>query len=443
MASPSLLLRCRLALRRFRLARVFGMGLTMQALLSGANFIVGLILIRRTADLQYSYYILAANALLLITSLQTSFMQPYVVTRITRIDLSDRRELVGGVIRATRRLVPGLCAAAILLAVGLWTLHYLDDQQTLLIVASLLTAGVALGREFFRMTLFAYRRPFEVLRADLAYVVLLVAGAFVATLTPQPALFAIASLGVAALVGWWILRHGLWKFEPWNKDAPGGVLRKMAVMGSWAITGSGIHWLLIQGYSYLVAGLLDVRHVAALAATRLLLVPVFVLSNGVSMLLFPITSRWLHEKGVSAAVRRLSLLVAALFCLALCYISVMWFLRDWIFSVVLKKHFAQGDELLLLWSAVFLVTLCRDQLATLPASRERFRDMTLLTGASALVWVVASYVAVKLYGATGAVVGMLIGETTNVVGILFMIAWEMRRGGTALTSQQEPPAPGS
>jgi O-antigen/teichoic acid export membrane protein len=258
---------------------------------------------------------------------------------------------------------------------------------------------------------------------------LLIAGAWLATQTSQPAVFAIASLGLAALVGRVILRHGLWHYEPWDRRAAGDVLRKMAVMGSWAITGSGIHWLLIQGYSYLVAGMLDVRHVAALAATRLVLVPVFVLSNGVSMLLFPITCRWVQERGFPAAARRLLLMVAGLLALALCYMAAMWLMRDWIFSVVLKKNFAQRDVLLLLWSAVFLVTLCRDQLATLPAARERFRDMTLLTGTSAVVWLIASYLAVNRFGVPGAIAGMLVGELTNIFGIVYMFAQETRRAG--------------
>jgi len=53
--------------RGARAIRTLGTGLVMQALLSGANFAVGLILIRRTNDLQYSYYVLATNALLLLT----------------------------------------------------------------------------------------------------------------------------------------------------------------------------------------------------------------------------------------------------------------------------------------------------------------------------------------------------------------------------------------
>jgi len=110
--------RLRALLSRARLVRMFGMGVTMQALLSGANLIVGLILIRRASDLQYSYYILATGALLLATSLQASFMQPYLVTQITRAELPARRELVGSVLRASRRWALWLCAVALVVTAG-------------------------------------------------------------------------------------------------------------------------------------------------------------------------------------------------------------------------------------------------------------------------------------------------------------------------------------
>jgi O-antigen/teichoic acid export membrane protein len=157
--------------------------------------------------------------------------------------------------------------------------------------------------------------------------------------------------------------------------------------------------------------------------------PVFLLSGGVSMLLFPMTSRWVQQLGVAAAARRLALLVTGLILAAVCYIALMWFTRDWIFSVILKKHFAQRDPLLLLWGVVFLLTLSRDQLSTLPAARARFRGLTLLTGASALVWLAASCAAMLLFGGLGAVVGILIGELVNVTGVILMIRRETSQPG--------------
>jgi len=413
-------------LRGASVMRTFGMGLTMQAMLSGANFIVGLLLLRRTNDLQYSYYVLVSGAVLLLTSLQTSFVQPYIVMGITDLGRDERRGLVGGLVRARRRWLPALCATAMVGALGLGALRVLDAEQTLLVLIAFLVGALAMNREFFRTTLFAYRRPLEVLHGDVLYVLLLVAGAWIATRTAQPAAITVAAIGVAALAAGFVLRHGLWRYESWDSHSSQHVLKRLWATGAWALTGAGIHWLLIQGYSYLVAAMLDVRSVAALAATRLTLMPVFVLSGGVSMLLFPMTSRWVRDLGTAAAARRLSLLVAGLLLMALCYMGAMWLLRDWIFNVVLKKHFARRDVLLLLWSAVFLVTLCRDQLATLPAACERFRSMSMNTGMSALVWLVASYIAIQRLGAAGAVVGILVGELTNIVGIVAIMIEESR-----------------
>jgi O-antigen/teichoic acid export membrane protein len=151
------------------------------------------------------------------------------------------------------------------------------------------------------------------------------------------------------------------------------------------------------------------------------------------MLLFPMTARWVHDMGAKVAARRLLLLAAGLGTVALLYMLTMWLLRDWIFDVLLKKHFVQRDSLIVLWSAVFLVTLCRDQLATLPAARARFRDMTLMTGLSAIVWLLSSYFAMLKYGPLGAVIGILIGELVNMAGILVMIFKETREPRVATT----------
>jgi O-antigen/teichoic acid export membrane protein len=409
-----------------RTLRTFGMGLTMQALLSGANFAVGLILIRRTSDLQYSYYILATNALLLLTAMQTAFIQPYVVSSLTTMDSAARHDVVGALVRTSSRWVPVMCGISLAVAWALWAAQWLRPDTALLVTVCLLAGGLALSREFFRVTLFAYRRAADVLQADLAFVILLIAGAFIATLTGLTATVAMIGVCLANLTGFLLLRRALWRHEPWNTHTTEHIMGKIAAAGAWAILGSGIHWLLIQGYSYLVAGVLDISDVASIAATRLMLMPVFVLSGGVSMLLFPMTSRWVHELGTRAASRRLLMLVAGLGAAALIYMVTMWLLRDWIFTVILKKQFTHRDSLLLLWSAVFLVTLCRDQLATLPASRARFRDMTLMTGVSAIVWLLTSYLAMLRYGPSGAVMGILAGELINIGGIIFMVFKETR-----------------
>jgi len=94
---------------------------------------------------------------------------------------------------------------------------------------------------------------------------------------------------------------------------------------------------------------------------------------------------------------------------------------------VLKKNFPQRDPLLLLWFAVSLMTLLRDQLLYLLSARQRFRLMTTLTLLSAVFSIGLSYVCMRYFGVIGALLGILAGELLNVVGLIVLSAIESQR----------------
>ncbi|MCR4348077.1 MAG: hypothetical protein NUV55_12880 [Sulfuricaulis sp.] len=406
--------------RHFAFARLLSSAVVSQALLSAASFAIGLILIRGTTDIQYGYYILASSAILLLVSLQNAFFGPPLAIRLTRLDRAGRGELVGGLYREQRRFLPVLGAITVVMALGLWYARVLDTHTGPLVLATVVAALTILHREYFRMVLFAHRRPHDVLRTDMFYVVLMVAGVFAATLTPAPAVTAVFALGLAAVASGILLSQTLHRHEPWNIQGAPGILQEIAPLAAWSTAGAAIHWTFSQGYIYLVAGTLDIAAVAAIAATRLLLMPVNLLSTGIGTLMMPLASGWLHRHGASLLRRRLSLLALALVAATLCYFAVLWFLRDWIFAVVLKKQFVQRDALLMLWGAILLVTVIRGQLIYLLAAQGRFRVLTLLTLVSAVIALTASYWGMRQFGVAGALVGMLIGELINAAGIVIL-----------------------
>ena len=77
---------------------------------------------------------------------------------------------------------------------------------------------------------------------------------------------------------------------------------------------------------------------AAIAATRLLLMPVNLLSQGISQMMLPTASQWLNDHSARRVFRRLLLFCAAAALASIGYCVVMWLMRDWIFSHVLKKQ---------------------------------------------------------------------------------------------------------
>jgi len=411
----------------FAFVRLFGSAIASQALLSASSLAVGLILIRSTTDLQYGYYILASGALILLSSLQNAFFNPALATRITRLDPAGRGALIGGLQREQRRIATAVAGIAAVIAGALWLGGVLDGRTGPLVLATVAAALAVLNREYFRMVLLARRRASDVLRTDAFYVVLLVTGVFLATLSSAPATVALLMLGLAAVAGGILLARALRRLESWDRQGAPGILREIAPLAAWSTAGAAIHWTFSQGYAYLVAGTLDLSAVAAIAATRLTMMPVNMLSSGIGLLMLPLVSRWLHDHGTPLVLRRLLTLALGLVGAALCYFTLVWLLRDWIFGTILHKQFAQRDPLLLLWSATFLVIVVRDQLIHFAAARGLFRPLTFLVLLSAALSLAVSYWGMLRFGAAGALLGVLSGEIINLVGIVILSSVEARR----------------
>lgn len=403
-------------------ARMFGSALTSQALLSAANFGVALLLLRHTTDLQYSYYILITGGIILAVSLQNSYIAPAMVNRMTRLSPAECGDLTGGLYREQWRIIVVAGVVATIITTAFWFEGLFDTMHLLLGLAAIAATVMALRREFFRMVLLAYRRAWEVLRGDVTYCVLLVAGVLLATTSTVPAAAAVLALGLAALVASLFLSRALRRREAWNEQGTPGILREIAPLASWSVAGAAVHWSFSQGYTWLVAATLEVSAVAAIAATRLLAMPVNLLTTGIGSLMLPLVSRWLHESGAPTVLRRLFWFALGIGAAAACYFTVLWFLRDWVFAVLLKKQFAQRDTLLMLWSASFVLMAINQQLLWLLVARQRFHRLTSLGLVSAVVGLSCSYWGMLRYGGLGAPLGILVGEGISSIG-LAILCW--------------------
>jgi O-antigen/teichoic acid export membrane protein len=321
--------------------------------------------------------------------------------------------------------------ATVFVIAALYLAGVLDVAYALFVAAIALATVAMLKREYFRMVLFACQRPQPVLGADLCYVALLLAGVLIATASSTAAMLAVLSTAAAAATSTVLLSRAVWKTEGWNANGAPGILRDFAPLGAWSVSGAAAHWALSQGYSFVVAGVLSVQSVGAIAATRLPLMPLNLLSAGLSTQLFPMTADWVHHLGVRAALHRLTLISIALVMLAGGYFALIWGLRDWIFADLLHKEFAQRDALLLLWGAAFALMLVRDQLVKLLAARERFPALASITLTSTVLALAGGYAAILRFGEAGAVAGILLGELANIAGIGVLTIQELRRAAPA------------
>jgi O-antigen/teichoic acid export membrane protein len=398
-----------------------------QAALSAASLGVGLLLIRYAPNSDYAYYVLAINFMALMTTLQGSFIGPTVGVRLIHDAPHDRMNMVGGLFRDQKRVTRALALLAISIAALLWLTDLVSSHTAIVIVSGAVLAVATLHREFFRMILLCHHRTTAVLKADMAYVVVLLAIIVTSAFTPYIAEATAAGLILAAIIGGWRMRQALHRFESWHESGMPGILRQIAPLNFWVAVGTMIHWSFSQGYSYVVAGTLGLQSVAAIAATRLLMMPINLLSTGLGSMMLPVSSRWLKDHGPKHVFKRLAQISFALAGLSILYSGVIWLLRHWIMGTVLHKDFEGSDSLILYWSIAFTLVVLRDQMIHLPMSRGRFKTLTALTAVSASVAIAGSYLAMQRLGAPGAVIGIICGELIQVLGIYGIAHRETRQ----------------
>lgn len=413
--------------KRSVLARLLGGTVLSQAVISGSSFLVAFIVLRRLGAESYGFYVLVNVTVLLLVGLQSAFfLPPAVVSRLSGTGLHDRPSVLGGLMRARRTGVFWLGGAALALTALSWSAGLLPADLVWLVLAGIFAGTLMMWREFCRSVLIAYHRTGDILRGDITYVLLWIAGSVAASYLPMATTLIVACIGLAAWISGSLMSRAIWRFEPWDPNGSTQALRDATPQGLWATFGSAIHWSFSQGYTYMAAAMLDVRAVAALAATRLFFMPVNLLSSGVSQSMYPIVSSWNSTVGLHTLIRRVTIICAILAGASVIYATMVWWWSDWLFSIV-NQTFDQAGLLLLLWSIIFVLMLLRDQIGLIVFVRVNLKILGQLTLYSAAVALVTIWLAIPVFGPAGALLGILVGEVLNFLGLLVLLFREVHR----------------
>lgn len=408
--------------------RILGTAVVDQAMLSAANFLVGVMLVRYAGDADYGYFVLAQSAILLLTGAQGSWINGPLAVIAPKKSEAERRHMVGAVEAMQSKVLRWLTAFALLVPAVGYAMDLLTPEAAMAVAATILACWAALLREYRRAVLQLYGRPHLVLVADLLYVLGLTATAGLAAAGAEPRMvFAVLSLAVGGALGGKLADYFVAKDPGWQPGEAGPVFRELRRLGNWAMAGSVIYWTFGQGFNYVVAAQLGVTAVAALNAARLLMQPTFVLTMGVKQALLPMASRWLHELGLSALLKRLTAVVLVLTLLNGIYFALIWGLLDWLTNDFLRKTIPDRDMLVLLWGAYSMVNMVRDMYLSSMLALERFRILTWLTALTAVVALVVMWPALHHFGLRGAIYGLMAGEVTYLVLMLVLIAQSFRQ----------------
>ena len=415
---------------RGRLLKQFSTTVIDQVVLSAANFVVGFLLIRRTSDIDYGMFVLVQSAITLLISAQQSWLSNPLAVIAPAKPAPLRRLLIGSVELSQRRFLRSLALLALVVPPLGYLLHYWTPLEASVVALGIIAAWASLQREYLRGVLLIYARPHLMFRADLLYVFVLLSGAGIAAYGAKPAVvWAVLALIAAAVMGAAAARQS----EPGQTVQPrfdqvdaGVFWREMRPLAVWATVGAMTYWIYNQSYNYVLASRINLTAVADVNAARLLLMPTIVLTVGVKSLLVPTAAAWLAESSLGRLVKRLLLFATGIAVLDVIYCAAVWIFREWLSVDLMHKTIGNRDLLLLLWACLSLIGLYRDLLQTGLFALRKFRSLAAVTAISAVVSLTIMWFGINKWGPAAALIGQVVGETINLMGVIALLAMAYR-----------------
>jgi hypothetical protein len=405
-----------------RSLRLFSISVMDQVVLSGANLLIAFVLIRFAGDNDYAMYVLVQSTMLLLVSMQASYLLQPLAVLTPRLPAAERFRTVTAVKETQRRILKWVALAVLWVPLLGWITGLLSTLVALLVATGILAVWAALRREYLRTVLLMHSRPLDLLGADAIYAGVALLGLGLAVFIGK---YAVVGTTLALSIAGWFgaaAAHRSLAADPgWQK---GGVVTnwaEMRGMGFWALTGATIYWFLGQSYSYILASRLDLHAVADVNATRLLLMPAIVMTVGVTSLLGPTTATWYSQIGARPMVIRLLNVLLAVAVLEVLYFVFIWVSREWILTNVLHKQVQDRDLLLLLWGGLATIALVRDVLQCGLIAMGHLKSLAGQVGVSAAVAVCIMWFGTRWWGASAVLFGQITGELINLAGILLLL----------------------
>jgi O-antigen/teichoic acid export membrane protein len=411
---------------RSSIVRLFSGALIDQVVLSGANLLTAVLLVRYTSERTYGLYVLLQSSLLLINTVHGSLICAPLSILAPKKEPEPRREMLVAVQTIQNRLLWPLILVALVATGAGYAWGLMGTTMALVTGISVVSAWPIVQRNFARNTLLVYSRLRDLVISDSWYVAALLLGIVWAAFGfGVPIVWVAVAMAVSSWVGA-ITAHP--SLASGRVEFDGRALwREMRALGFWNFVIALVFWLFARSYSYVLATRLDLTAVAAVNAVRLLVVPAQLMSSGLQNVLVPAASTWFAEVGFDRMVRRLGGLGILVGLCGVIYLWLIWIVRDWVTLHLLHRQIPGRDVLLLLWAAVGIISLVRDVLTPALAGIGQVKPMAYQFAFCALVSILTMWFGIPYWGAPAVLIGLVVGEALNLLGILYLIRKEQVR----------------
>lgn len=390
-----------------------------QAMLSGLNLLVGLVLIRYTTKETYGIYSQLFGIGLLSTSLLDAMIRSALTTMAGQLDADRRGSLVA---RTARIEWVAATALAIIAGFGLWLVaSRLNLSENTIHLALSFAAFIFLmaSREYCRTALFIDSRPNMVAWLDFVFVIATLSSlAFALWVGPISVtlvmLLLAASNGIAAALYSFKLMHGVGSSSIWQVYLCD--IRSLWALSKWALAGATLAWIGNNCYMYFVAEVVGVEALADVNAARLLLAPIFVVGMAWTRVARPAMGLLIASSDSAALDSFVKRSFMALEGIIAVYLMILLgVLPSLTVHVLGAKYRDLSTTLVLWWGCYFAISTARGIGTAVLTSLGAYQALFWQSLISVLFLLLAWWWSIPRFGVTAAVLSMFIVEFGRLI----------------------------
>lgn len=379
-----------------------------QAVLSGLNFLISIILIKSVSKAEFGYYSIALPISLFLISLQNAIVNtPLTVLLANKKEEEKNRYIAALGLGQFWAIIPGVLLG--LLAFMVLRFFNWDATQSAIVAALSLAATGLLSREFIRTWHFAEEKPGQVLKLDILYVVIFLGAAGLIYWCLQLSVFWIfVLLGFSGLlVALFSIRHSGWRY---NHHFVKESFRENWQYGKWSLVGVAITHVQSYSYLYLLGLFVGSVAVADVSASRLLMMPLILLQAGWAKIILPYGSR-LREKNRNQEFFKKQVWMSVIFTAAtLLFVSALFLGSDLIKQFLFSEKYATAFNYLGLWSAVFVIRFLNMNASYGLQVLKKFDIISKANFITMLTTLICAYFFIRSNGIAGGLIALIIGE---------------------------------
>jgi O-antigen/teichoic acid export membrane protein len=417
---------CRVACLTLGVRLFFKSGIAFldQAILSGANFAITIVLLRTVAKEEYGYYSIAFAVSLFLVSLQNAVVTTPLAVLLAGKRAEEKDEYVGAlywgqIIAAIPAAGIGLAASGYIYFLGL------KNVEVLTIAALSFAAVGILQREFLRAYYFAKQSPLIVLRLDSSYALMLLALlALIHWSFRITAPLAFILMGISALATSALFTRRTWKFHwPAIRES----YREHWPFAKWSLTGVAVTH--VQSYCslYLTGSLLGSSAAGSFAASRLPLTPMALLQTGWNKVAIPRGAQLRELRKLRQFLREQIFVTAFVAVAVVAYVALLLVSADFLKTVLFGKRYDGVLDLIVFWAAINVAMFAGLTASAGLQVMKEFGAIAKINCITMVVTLTCSAVFISRYGIKGGLVSSLLGETLLSLSLWTSLAWHYFR----------------